>query len=211
MNTRYEIFGVTLSIDQMKKIITSGKNKRPVTIKLPYKNLHGENLLLLTKTQIKKIEKSKTGLDLNLSYSQIKHFNKQFKASQSENEMRTGGFLPLLTLLPLIFGGLGAVGGVAGGVPSAFSSANNAKTQNKAQAETERHNRELESQLKQGNGVISDIVDKIPVVGNWLTPLLKKVGLGINECDRVMKGGCVCLGKGLYIGPSGGGLYIGPR
>jgi len=117
-----------------------------------------------------------------------------------------------LALLPLIFGGLGAVGGVAGGIASAVSSANNAKAQNIAQAETERHNRELESQLKQGNGVISDIVAKIPVVENWLTPLLlKKVGLGTNECDRVMKGGCVCLGKGLYIGPSGGGLYIGPR
>jgi len=195
---------------QMKKIITSGKNKRPVMIRLPYKSLHGNDFLLLRKTQINKIEKSKTGLDLNLSYSQIKHFNKQFIDSQNENKMRTGGFLPLLTQLPLIFGGLGAAGGVASGVASAVSSANNAKAQNKAQTETERHNRELESQLKQGNGIISDKVDKIPVI-NWLTPLLKKIGLGINECDRVMKGDCVCLGKGLYIGPSGGGLYIGPR
>jgi len=60
---------------QMKKIITSGKNKRPVMIRLPYKNLHGDNFLLLTKTQINKIEKSKTGLDLNLSYAQIKDLN----------------------------------------------------------------------------------------------------------------------------------------
>jgi len=209
MNTKYEIFGVILWMAQIKKITTSGKNKRPVIIRLAYKNLHGDDFLLLTKTQIQKIEKSKTGLDLNLSYSQIKHFSEQFIDSQNENKMKTGGFLPLLTLLPLIFGGLGAAGGLAGGVASAVSSANIAKAQNKAQIETERHNRELDSQLKQGNGVISDIVDKIPVV-NWLTPLLKKVGLGINECDRVMKGGCVCLGKGLYIGPSGDGLYIGP-
>ena len=211
MKTKYEIFGVTLSIEQMKKIVTSGKNKKGLIIRLAYKNLHGDNLLLLTKTQINKIENSKTGLDLNLSYSQIKHFNKQFIASQNENKMKTGGFLPLLALLPLIFGGLGAAGGIAGGVASAVSSANNIKAQNKAQEENERHNREIEFQLKQGNGVISDNVKKIPVVGNWLTPLLKKVGLGINECDRVINGKCVCLGKGLFIESSGGGLYIGPR
>ena len=163
------------------------------------------------KLKINKIENSKTGLDLNLSYSQIKHFNKQFIASQNENKFKTGGFLPLLALLPITFEGLGAAGGIAGGVASAVSSANNIKAQNKAQEETERHNREIESQLKQGNGFISDKVEKIPVIGNWITPLLKKVGLGINECDRVMNGGCICLGKGLYIGPSGGGLYIGPR
>ena len=211
MSTKYEMFGVTLSIDQMKKFITSGKNKKGVMIRFSYKNLQGNDLLFLTKTQINKIENSKTGLDLNLSYSQIKRFYKHFIHSQNENKLKTGGFLPLLALLPLIFEGLRAAGEIVGGVASAVSSANNIKAQNKAQEETERRNRELESQLKQGNGFISDKVEKIPVIGNWITPLLKKVGLEINECDRVMNEGCICLGKGLYIGPSGGALYIGPR
>ena len=53
MNTKYEIFGVTLSIEQMKKIITSGKNKKGVMIRLSYKNLHGNDSLFLPKTQNK--------------------------------------------------------------------------------------------------------------------------------------------------------------
>jgi hypothetical protein len=103
---------------------------------------------------------------------------------------------------------------VAGGVASAVSASNNAKAAAAAQAETERHNRELEAQLKTGTGVISDLAGKTPLIGSFLQPFLQKIGLGINDCNKIMNGGCVCMkkfGKGLYLRPYGGGLFIGPQ
>jgi hypothetical protein len=63
---------------------------------------------------------------------------------------KSGGLLPLLALLPLIFGGLGAAGAVAGRISSAALSAKNVSNAAAQLAETERHNREIETQLKNG-------------------------------------------------------------
>jgi len=114
-------------------------------------------------------------------------------------------------LIPIIASALGAAGGVAGGVASALSASNNARAAATAQAELERHNREVEAQLKAGSGVISDYVGKTPMIGNLLKPLLQKLGLGIGDYNRIIKGGCVRCGKGLYLKPYGSGLYIGPK
>jgi len=80
-----------------------------------------------------------------------------------------------------------------------------------AQAELERHNREVEAQLMAGSGVISDYVGKTPMIGNLLKQLLQKLGLGVGVYNRIIKGGCVLCGKGLYLKPYGLGLYIGPK
>ena len=91
----------------------------------------------LTNRQINKINKAKNGMILSLSSTQVKFLEK------------SGGLVPLLAaLLPLIFGGLGAAGAVAGGISSAVSSARNASNAAAQLAETERHNRAIESQLK---------------------------------------------------------------
>ena len=108
----------------------------------------------LTNTQVNKIRKAKNGLILSLSSTQLKYLEK------------SGGLIPLLTLLPLIFGWLGTAGAVAGGIASAVSSAKNISNAAAQLAETERHNREIETQLKNGNGIISDGVVKIPVIGS---------------------------------------------
>ena len=164
---------------------------------------------------------------------------------------KSGGLLPLLALLPLIFAGLGAVGEVAGGVASAVSSAKNASAAAAQIAEMERYNREIESQLKSGtgvgnisganggnisgasadivsgNGIISDDASRIPVVGLFMVPILKRLGLGLADINTITKGGCVnCngislktvgaglfieTGKGLNLGTqhSGNGLFLG--
>ena len=195
--------GLTLTERQANKIISAAKKHAAVTIRLAYNNLQGKHTLPLTQTQITQITKARKvnkGMDLKLSATQLEHLEK------------SGGLLPLLALLPLIFGGLGAAGGVAGGVASAVSAANNAKAAAAAQAETERHNREVETQLKAGNGIVSDFVGKAPVIGSFLKPLLQKIGLGVGDCNKIMKGGCVCLrkfGNGLYMRPYGGGFFIG--
>ena len=200
--TEYHMYGLALSKNQIQKIYAASKKPIEVKIRLSKNNLQGDHKLPLTQRQINRIKKAKTGIDLLLSVSQLQHLEK------------TGGFIPLLALLPAIFGGLGAAGGLAGGIASAVSSAKNAKAAAAAQAETERHNREVEAQLKAGSGVVSEFVGKVPLIGSFLKPLLEKIGLGISDSDKVMNGGCVCLrhlGKGLYLRPYGGGLYIGPK
>ena len=193
--TQYIIHGVTLSIGQAKKLQTAINKEREITLRLSYKNLHGDHKLPLTKTQINRINKTKTGIDLKLSVSQLKYSEKK------------GGFIPLLSLIPLILGGLGAAGAVTGGIASAVSSA-------KQNTETARHNREIEAQLQKGSGVISNVVGKVPLIGSFLAPILEKFGLGVQDQNKLMKGGCVCLnkvGKGLYLKPYGGGLYLGSK
>ncbi len=202
-NTRYENFGVNLSTAQAKKIINASKKQAGVRIRLSKNNLVGSHKLPLTKTQINRLTKSKTGVDLNLSAAQLKYCEK------------TGGFLPLLSLIPLIFGGLGAAGTVAAGTSAIVNSVKSARAQNVAQAELERHNRILEEQnaaaLKSGTGILSNAAGYIPVVGETIKYYLQKLGLGINDCNKIRKGECLCLGKGLYLGTVGSGLYLGPK
>src|SRR5271170_7592357 len=155
--TEYHMHGLTLSKTQASKIVNAAKKNDSVVIRLANNSLQGNHKLTLTQTQVTQIDKANKlnkGIDLKLSAAQLQHLEK------------TGGLLPLLALLPLIFGGLGAAGGVAGGVASAVSAANNAKAAVAAQAETERHNREVENQLKAGNGIVSDFVGTVPVIGS---------------------------------------------
>ena len=129
-----------------------------------------------------KIRTSKSGLNLKLTVAQLKYLEK------------SGGFLPLLALLPLLFRGSGAAGGITGAIASAVSSASNARSASAAQAEQERHNREIEAQLKKGGGrngavpfagrgrgFISDKIESIPILGR-LSPYLRKLGRGICDC-----------------------------
>ena len=133
----------------------------------------------LTKTQVKRITRAQNGFNLSLSSAQLKYLKK------------SGGILPLLALLPLIFGNLGAAGSLAGGIASAVSSAKNASATAAQIAEMERHNREIESQLKSGNGIVSDAVSKIPVVGPFIVPILKILGLGLADINTTTQGGCI--------------------
>jgi len=160
--TIYQEYGVTLRKAQAEKILKAASNHSPVTIRILKKDLHGDHKLLLTKTQINKISKASTGIDLKLSYAQLKDYYKIFKDLQNKNHEKTGGVLPLLALLPLIFGGLGAAGGVAGGIASAVTNA-------RSSAEQERHNRALENMVKtSGSGILSNIASKVPVFGETL-------------------------------------------
>jgi len=56
-------------------------------------------------------------------------------------------------LIQIIPSALGAAGSVGGGVASAVSASNNARAAALVQAELERHNSEVEAQLKHFKGV----------------------------------------------------------
>src|SRR5206468_5974229 len=196
----YYKHGVHLSDGQKKKVANAYKKGISISIKLSNKDLHGNDMLALTQTQINKIKNAKHGVQLNLSVSKLKYM------------VKTGGFLPLLALIPLIAGAVGAAGGLTGAIASAVSAA-------KSNAEQRRHNEAIEQQLKSGSGVVSDIAGKVPVIGNLLKPLLQKIGLGTRDCNKVIKGGCLCndgflckqIGSGLWLEPEGSGLFLGPR
>ena len=214
-SSRYISHGLNLTDNQLEKIIRASQNEQGVIVRItknnPIGNLHK---IPLTQTQINRINKAKNGLNLFLSSSKLKYLKK------------SGGLLPLLALLPLIFAGLGAAGGVAGGVASAVSSAKNASAAAAQIAEMERHNREIEFQLKSGangannisgagvsnsavvgNGIISDAASRIPVVGPFIVPILKRLGLGLADINIITKGGCVSC-NGICLKTVGGGLFI---
>lgn len=201
--------GLCLTDGQIKKIIIAANKQTSVTIRLSKDNLVGSHKFSLTQSQIKRIDKARdtsTGLNLKLSYAQIKHVKKMISQLQ-----KSGGLIPLLTLIPIIASALGAAGGVAGGVASAVSAVKNANAATAAQIESERHNREIERQLKSGEGVVSEIIAKVPVIGRHLKPILEKLGLGVSDYNRLKNGGCVKCGNGLYLKPYGQGLYLGPE
>ena len=197
MSSRYISHGLNLTDNQLEKIIRASQNKQGVVVRIAKDNLNGNlHKIPLTETQINRITKTKNGFNLSLSSSQLKYLKK------------SGGLLPLLALLPLFFAGLGAAGNVAGVVASAVSSAKNASAAAAHIAEMERHNREIESQLKSGtgvrgdtvlgNGIISDAASRIPVVGPFIVPILKRLGLGLADINTITKGGCVsCNGISL--------------
>ena len=161
MTTKYFVHGLNLTDGQLEKIIKASQNNESVVVRISKDNLNGNlHKIPLTQTQVKRITRAKNGFNLFLSSAQLKYLKK------------SGGILPLLALLPLIFAGLGAAGGVAGGVASAVSSAKNASAAAAQIAEMKRHNREIETQLKSGNGIVSEAASKIPVVGPYIVPIL---------------------------------------
>ena len=206
-SSKYILHGLNLTDGQLEKIIRASENHESAVVRISKDNLNGNiHKIPLTKTQVKRISRAKNGFNLTLSSAQLKYLKK------------SGGLLPLLALLPLIFAGLGAAGGVAGGVASAVSSAKNASAAAAQIAEMERHNREIESQLKSGSngasigngtgsGIVTDAASKIPVVGPFIVPILKRLGLGLADIKRVTEGGCVDC-NGICLKTVGGGLFI---
>ena len=195
--------GVNLSKRQKLKLAKAYKDETSTSIRLSRKDLHGNDNLALTQTQINQIKNAKNGVQLNMSVSQLDY---------QMHQEKTGGFLPLLTLIPLIAGALGAAGGVTGGISAAVSAS-------RSNAEQARHNRVIEEQLKTGTGVVSDVVGKIPGIGHFLGSLLQKIGLGYADINEIKNGRCVCrnnfrvkqIGSGLYLEPSeGNGLFLEP-
>ena len=204
----YYKHGFNLSEGQKSKISAAYKNTVGISLRLSKKDLQGNDILALTQTQLNKIKNADKGVQIKLSLAQLKHM------------VKTGGFLPLLTLIPLIAGSLGAAGGLTGGISAAVSAAKSNAEQARHNREIEQQNRAIAEQMKSGSGVVADVIGKVPVVGNALKPLLQKIGLGNKDSSKICNGGCICknkfnykqIGNGLFIEPAeGNGLFLGPH
>ena len=72
-STNYIPYKVNLSEGQIKKLSKAYKDKSAITLKLENENLTGQDELMLTKTQINKLNKAKKmELDLILKFQKHK-------------------------------------------------------------------------------------------------------------------------------------------
>ena len=74
--TQYFPYGVRLSEGQMEKLSRAYANKSPITLRLEKSDLAGNDEVMLTKTQIERIQKAmgmNKGVDIKISKSQIRN------------------------------------------------------------------------------------------------------------------------------------------
>ena len=72
--TTYFEYGVTLSDNQKNSLVKAINSKSPITLRIKNSNLKGNDELMLTKTQLKRIKKSLengTGADIKISKTRI--------------------------------------------------------------------------------------------------------------------------------------------
>ena len=78
--TQYFEYGVKLSDNQKRSLASAMNSKSPLTLRLKHGNLSGNDELMLTKTQLKRIQTSLnngTGADIKISKTQIRKVAKQ--------------------------------------------------------------------------------------------------------------------------------------
>ena len=166
----------------------------------PYKEVHGGFLLPLLGSVIGFIKKKIFGNGL---------------------EKKEGGILPLLTLLPLIFGGIGAAGGVAGGVAASVKAANDKAKNDLELAEQKRHNASIEKVVL-GNGCDSTTANGCGIflqpykgksLKDILTPIVDKIDGLETEGKKSVRKTIKALSPFFKIFESkdGNGLYLSPK
>ena len=78
--TTYFEYGVNLTDNQKKNLASAMNSNTPLTLRLKHSNLTGNDELMLTKTQLNRIQKSLnngTGADIKISKTQIRKVAKQ--------------------------------------------------------------------------------------------------------------------------------------
>ena len=156
----------------------------------PYKEVHGGFLLPLLGSVIGFIKKKIFGNGL---------------------EKKEGGILPLLTLLPLIFGGIGAAGTVAGGTAGIVKAVNDKAADDAKIAEQMRHNKEVE-RLASGHGVYLNPY-KGKSLKDILTPIVDKIDGIETEGKKSIRKTVQALSPFFKIFESkdGNGIYLSPK
>ena len=93
----YQSYSVSLTEGQKANLARAYKNMSPITIRLKNEQLRGNFPLLLTKTQINRINKSiagETGVDIGISKKQI--------SAQNKNGGFLGAYFLARTVLPTV-------------------------------------------------------------------------------------------------------------
>ena len=78
--TTYFEYSVNLTDNQKRSLASAINNRTPLTLRITHSNLSGNDELMLTRTQLKRIQKSLadgTGVDIKISKTQIRKVAKQ--------------------------------------------------------------------------------------------------------------------------------------
>ena len=78
--TTYFEYGVNLTDNQKRSLASAMTHRAPLTLRIKHGNLRGNDELMLTKTQLNRIQKSMnngTGADIKISKTQIRKVAKQ--------------------------------------------------------------------------------------------------------------------------------------
>src|SRR6266853_4563828 len=130
----YNIHKFKLTDTQLNKIKNELENNKSINLTIKNNNFFGSHPLPITSTEKEKIDE---GFDI----VQVKLSKKKL---QFINEHKSGGFLPLLALLPAILSGVAAVGSVDGEAAAITQAVNKKRNDDAIQVEQERHNKEVE-------------------------------------------------------------------
>ena len=98
--TKYFEYGVNLSVGQKENLAKAIQTNSELTLRLKNNQLRGSDELMLTKTQLNKIQKAasnRTGVDIKISKSQIRKAVKQGGSLFSSLAMLGAKALPFVT------------------------------------------------------------------------------------------------------------------
>src|SRR3981189_2793831 len=136
----YQLHKFMLTPKQLKVIKRALSEDSPASITIKQEHFQGSDPLPVTEMEMKHVKDGDGYVTVTLNKKKLKHIR----------DNKEGGFLPLLTLLPMILGGIGAAGAVAGGAAGIVKAVNDKKLNDEKIEEEKRHNREIESKLGTG-------------------------------------------------------------
>ena len=131
----YHSIRLNLTKHQLEKIAHAIREDTSVKLRIAMDH-NGSHSLHVSERQHNKLLKGGNH-DIEFSKAHIHHLK------IIHPKLKSGGFLPLVALIPLIASALAGVGGLSGGIASAVNST-------KAAHEAERHNKEVEKALGSG-------------------------------------------------------------
>jgi hypothetical protein len=158
-----------------------------------------------------------TGTPKTLTYKGNKKYISKAKINEIRDQQKSGGILPLLALLPLIFGGVAATGAIAGGAASIAKTVQDGKANDAKLAQQKVHDKKMETILSKGgaNGVTGDGIF-LPEYqkGNGFSEGIKSFvdKTGLDEMGKkLLRKTLKPLSHKLNMFVQGDGLYITPK
>ena len=196
--SKYFSHSFDLTKNQLKNLINAIQSKEPTVLHLSKHSFqNGNTTLPLTKTDSQHIIKNK-GFNYKLSKNKLKLFTL---------EEKEGGFLPLI---PLILGGISALGALAGGASSIAKTVIDNKHKQEELKEQERHNKEIESSVDGGGIFLNQRSGSSADNGGCLKAAINKSKLsdiGKKSLRNILKN----LSEHYKIEvKEGGGIYLNP-
>src|SRR6266853_1839732 len=136
----YQVHKFMLTNNQLKKVKKALDDDKKCILTIPDNHFTGEHRLPLTDAELKHVHDGDGYATIYLSKKKLQHIR----------DNKEGGFLPLLSLIPMILGGIGAAGAVAEGAAGIAKAVNDKKLNDATLEEQKRHNQSVESKLGSG-------------------------------------------------------------